>query len=138
LKLYVDTSVMLRAILGQGPRLRGWGSWEAAYTSEISHVEGRRAIDRLRLEGALDDEGVADARETLEQVERSLGMILVTRGILRRAAMPMATVIGTLDAIHLASAILCSERKASGLSFATHDRQQARAARAMGLPVIGT
>jgi hypothetical protein len=52
-------------------------------------------------------------------------------------ALPLATVVKTLDAIHLASPMLLGERRGVELSFATHDRQQARAARAVGVDCIG-
>ena len=50
----------------------------------------------------------------------------------------MGTVVRTLDAIHLASAIMFRERRAVPLTFATHDVQQATSARALGFPCIGT
>lgn len=45
----------------------------------------------------------------------------------------MGTVVGTLEAIHLASALLFQERRNTAMVFATHDTQQARAATALGL-----
>ena len=57
--------------------------------------------------------------------------------ILRRAALPMGTVDKTLDAIHLGAAMLFGERRGARPIFATHDRQQAAAARALGFQIIG-
>lgn len=94
-------------------------------------------IDRLRLEGALDDDDVADAREQLGRIEGVIAAIPLSRLVLERAALPMATVVKTLDAIHLASAMLCRERRGIEVAFATHDPQQARAARALGFTCIG-
>jgi len=67
--IYLD-SVVLRALLGDGRPLPEWGSWERAYSSELMGVEARRALDRLRLEQALDDEGVADAHDALVATDR--------------------------------------------------------------------
>lgn len=136
--VYLDTSAVLRALLGQAPLLAGWGNWNEAYSSELMVVEARRAIDRLRLAAALDDAGVADAQAELARIERSLGVIRLTRRVLDRAAQPMATAVRTLDAIHLASALLLRERHADDLLFATHDGRQALAARALGFTCIGT
>jgi hypothetical protein len=58
--------------------------------------------------------------------------------ILERAAQPLPTVLGTLDAIHLSTALLWQEVEAEAVSFATHDLALARAAQACGLAVIGT
>ena len=61
----------------------------------------------------------------------------VTRPVLQRAQLPMATVVKTLDAIHLASALLLRERRSVTAVFATHDPQQARGARALGFECVG-
>ncbi len=136
--IYLDTSVVLRALLGDGQRLPKWGAWDRAYSSELMGVEARRALDRLRLEQALDDEGVADAHDALAATERAIGEIRLTAAVLRRAGQSMPTVVKTLDAIHLASALLFAERRDADLVFGTHDSRQATAARALGFRVLGT
>ena len=135
--VYLDTSTLLRVLLGQQPVMAHWGTWEHAYTSELAGVEARRAIDRLRLAGALDDTGVVAAQEKLAAVEATVGRIRLTRVVLRRASLPMATAVKTLDALHLASALLFQERRGVSLIFATHDAPQATAARALGFACIG-
>jgi predicted nucleic acid-binding protein len=135
--VYLDTSTVLRILLRQPKPLAIWAQWDRAYASELLHVEACRVIDRLRLEGALDDEGVADVRQELGRVESAIAAVALSRPVLERAALPMATVVKTLDAIHLASAMLLRERRGVELSFATHDPQQARAARALGFDCIG-
>ena len=134
--LYLDTSVILRHLLGQAKTL-DLAHAQEAFSSEIMGLEARRVIDRLRLESVLDDEGVAQAQQELTRMEHSIGYILLTRPVLRRAALPMPTVVKTLDAIHLASALSLQERRSESLTFATHDMQQATGARALGFRVIG-
>ena len=56
--VYLDTSTVLRVVLAQADPLAIWGKWDAACASELLGVEARRVLDRLRLEGALDDEQV--------------------------------------------------------------------------------
>lgn len=136
MNVYLDTSTVLRVLLRQPKPLEIWGRWERAYASELLHVEACRVIDRLRLEGALDDD-VGDAREQLGRIESAIAAIALSRPVLQRAALPMATVVKTLGAIHLASAMLCRERRGIELSFATHDPQQGRAARALGFHCVG-
>ena len=72
----------------------------------------------------------------LLEIERSLSMVDVTNSVLERASRPMPTSVGTLDAIHVASALVVRE-EVPDLIFATHDRQQAIGARALGFEVIG-
>ena len=136
--IYLDTSAVLRALLGTGNPLPEWGTWDRAYSSEIMGVEARRALDRLRLAGALDDDELADVHEAITATERAIGSIRLTAAVLRRAGQPMPTVVKTLDALHLASALLFEERHEAGLVFGTHDRSQATAARALGFDVVGT
>ena len=70
---YLDTSVVLRVLLGQPGTLPEWGRWQEASASELLGVESRRAIDRLRLESNLDDVAVGALQESLKQVERAIG-----------------------------------------------------------------
>ena len=133
--VYLDTSVVLRALLETEDAVPGWGAWDRAYSSELMGVEARRAFDRLRLERALDDGGLADAHGALAAMERAIGLIRLTGAVLRRAGLPMPTSVKTLDAIHLASALLLAEQRSSGLVFGTCDRRQAMAARALGFDV---
>lgn len=135
--VYLDTSTVLRVLLTQADQLAIWGKWDVACTSELLGVEARRALDRLRLDGALDDDQVGAFHTALARIERAVDAIRLTRLVLARAALPMATPVKTLDALHLASALLWRERRGPDLVFATHDPQQARAARALGFECVG-
>ncbi len=52
-----------------------------------------------------------------------------------RAAEPLPTTLGTLDALHLASALLVRASDLE-LAFATHDLELAIAAGAMGFEIL--
>jgi len=56
--------------------------------------------------------------------------------VLERAAEPFPTTLGSLDAVHLASALLVRD-DLEGLAFATHDDALGTAARATGFQVHG-
>jgi len=58
--------------------------------------------------------------------------------VLERAAQPMPTESGTLDAIHLATALLWKEMTKGDLVMATHDGALALGAQAHGLRVLGS
>ena len=60
----------------------------------------------------------------------------VTESILDRAADPFPTALGSLDAIHLATALELREQVPS-LVFATHDRDLAIAAQSVGFSIAG-
>jgi len=68
----------------------------------------------------------------------SLELIEIDANVIDRAAQPMPTELGTLDAIHLASALLWRETVGEDLAMATHDRALALGAQAHGMRVLGT
>lgn len=135
--VYLDSSTILRRLLNQPKMLSDWGRWEEAFTSEITRVECLRKADRLRLEGKFTDEEVAVFVRELEEVFRRIPEIPVGQTVLRRAAQSYPTMVGTLDAIHLASASLWQEHNRREILFLTHDIQQGLAAQAIGLRSLG-
>ena len=67
----------------------------------------------------------------------SFEVVEIDSAVLDRAAQPMPTEIGTLDAIHLATALLWKAMTSLDLVMATHDEALALAAQAHGLRVVG-
>ena len=135
--VYLDSSVILRVVLGEPQRLREWKSIETGVTSALAEVECLRTLDRLRLRGALSDPDLVSRREAIFRVLEALEIVELTRPVLSRASQPFPTSLGSLDAIHLATALLYRERGALDLRLATHDRQLAEASRASGFVVLG-
>jgi predicted nucleic acid-binding protein len=134
---YVDTSVLLRKLFREPAPLAKWASIEQAYASQLLLVEVSRVIDRCRLTGRLDDESVAQLHEETARLVQSIDMVHLNDDLLERATLPMPTVIGTLDALHLVTALEIKRTLAPKVVFLTHDEQLARAARASGLAVQG-
>ena len=134
---YLDSSVVLRVVLGQRGSLREWKAVEMGVSNALMEVECLRTLDRLRpLEGIAEDE-IARRREAVYRIVEAMTLIEPTRPVLARAAQPLPTVLGTLDAIHLATALLWRERSDADLVMATHDASLGLAARAVGFRVIG-
>jgi uncharacterized protein len=134
---YVDSSVLLRIVLGQPGRLAKWKEIETGVASSLVEVECLRTLDRLRMESSLDAEAIAERREVVYRLLESMEVVEPSPIILRRASSPMPTVLGTLDAIHLATALMWSDVRGVRLKMLTHDRALATAARASGLEVLG-
>src|SRR2546426_3681440 len=101
-------------------------------------TESLRTLDRLRLLAKLSDEDVASRRATILQLISSLELVEIDAVVLDRAAQPMPTELGTLNAIHLATALLWKEMSRMDLVMATHDGALGLAAKAHGLPVLGS
>jgi predicted nucleic acid-binding protein len=134
---YVDSSVALRLVLGQPGRLAEWQEVVTGVASGLVEVECLRTIDRLRLVAALSDEETARRREAVYRLLESFEVVEPTAVVLRRAAQPLPTPLGTLDAIHLATASLWRESRGKDIVIATHDRALGMAARASGFRVVG-
>jgi predicted nucleic acid-binding protein len=135
--VYLDSSVILRVVLGQPGALAEWSAVTTSVASGLAEIECFRTLERLQLEGALPSEELALRRGTVYRVLEEIELIEPTTPVLKRASQPLATPLGTLDAIHLATALLWQESRGVPLVMATHDRALGIAARANGLNVIG-
>jgi len=134
---YLDASVILRVVLGQPNALPHLPKVELGVASALAEVECLRTLDRLRLRGGASDHQLAQTREAVYRLTREMEVVEPTMPILRTAAQPLPTSLGTLDAIHLATALRWIETRGKPLVMATHDAALALAARASGLAVIG-
>ncbi len=134
--VYVDTSVILRVLFNEPGRLAGWAQWDEAYASRLWYTEALRVVDRMRLAGSLVDKQVVLLRRDVDRIHQALHIVSVSERILTRAGDAFPTVVGTLDAIHLATALHVREAVAID-AFLTHDGQLAAAAAAVGFLVQG-
>jgi len=78
-------------------------------------------------------ERIGAVNEWLEAID----LVLLRPPVLSRASDPMPMPIGTLDAIHLATALIWRDRMGSLPQIATHDVALGAAARAFGFDVRG-
>jgi uncharacterized protein len=134
-RVYVDSSVLLRVALGEPDRLSAWGQITRPISSELTRIECLRTIDRARLQGRLDDPVLARVRADVLETLDAFAMVELDAHIKSRAADPFPTLVRTLDALHLASALAVRATMAD-LSLATHDQELAIAAEALGFSVL--
>jgi len=135
---YVDSSVLLRCVLGEPGALR-LADLDPGHTSALAEVECLRTLDRLHLKGRLSADDLAERRAVIFRLLEALEVVGLSASVLRRAAEPFPTTLGTLDALHLATALLWqAQHPREGAAFATHDAELARAACACGLELVGT
>jgi predicted nucleic acid-binding protein len=133
--VYLDTSVVLRVLLGEPNPTNEWGKWEKAYSSALWRVEALRTVDRLRLTHEITDIEVADLVRDVQTVNDTLAIYPLNDRILQRASETFPTK-SELDAIHLASAIFIREVQGIDLLL-THDSRLGTAARSLGFKVVG-
>ncbi len=134
---YLDSSVILRVVLGQPDNLAALLPELAPVTSVLTQVECLRALDRLRFVDPSIGEALVDKWAVLARVFRSIAVVELGPQILSDAAQPRPLPLATLDALHLATAVAVRSRRSPELVFATHDRQLGRAAAAAGFEVVG-
>jgi predicted nucleic acid-binding protein len=134
---YVDASVILRLALGQPNGLTAWSKIQHGVSSALIATESLRTLDRLRLRAKLSDTEVATRRAAILSLVASLELVELDAAVLDSASQPMPTELGTLDAIHLATALLWSEMTGTPITMATHDETLGLSAKAHGLSVVG-
>lgn len=133
--IYIDTSVFLRILLNQPNRL-SFKSAVRLVSSELFKMELNRTLDRLRLESKLDDATLGDAKEESKIFLENVELVKLTSGIKQRVNESFPTVVGTLDGLHLATALALREKKYPALKIASHDVQIIRCARTLGFEVL--
>ncbi len=132
----MDSSVLLRVVLGEPHRLAIWPEITNPVSSELIRLECLRTIDRARVRLGLDDRQIANYRADVLEAIDAFSLVALDSVVLERAAEPFPTALGSLDAVHLASALLVRE-SLDGLAFATHDDELGTAALAIGFQVHG-
>lgn len=134
---YLDTSALLRIVLREPGALEDLRSYDGLVSSELIAVESARTIDRLRLQGSLTAEEAASRLRTVNEWLEAIDLVLMRPSILSRASEPLPMPLGTLDAIHLATALIWRDRVGALPAMATHDTPLGIAARAFGFDVFG-
>ena len=134
---YIDTSALLRIVLREPGSLDVLRTYDGLVSSELIAVESARTIDRLRMQGVLSLDEAADRISAVNEWLGAIDLVLLRPSVLSRASDPMPMPIGTLDAIHLATALIWRDRLGPLPELATHDAALGTAARAFGFAVRG-
>ena len=137
MRAYADASVFLRLVLREKGALAEWRDIDEAVTSELAQVECLRTLDRLQLRLGAPRQELAARRTHVYRIFEEVRLVELTREVLARASQPLPAPLGTLDALHLATAMLVAEQDGRPIALATHDVELGFAARSVGLSVIG-
>jgi len=77
LNVYVDSSVLLRVVMGEPGRLRIWSRITVPVSSELVRLECLRTIDRARIQFRLPDEEVAARRAAVLDVIDTFSLVAI-------------------------------------------------------------
>jgi predicted nucleic acid-binding protein len=134
---YIDTSALLRIVLREPGALEELRTCDGLVSSELIAIESARTIDRLRLHGSLTTDEAATRLRTVREWLEAIDLVLLRPPVLSRASEPMPMPLGTLDAVHLATALIWRDRMGALSTIATHDTALGLAARTFGFDVRG-
>ena len=137
MNVYLDSSVVLRRLQREPAPLAHWGGWERAYSSVLLRVEVLRTVDRNRLRGAVSDREASELISNAHAFFDAVQFVALSDAILNRASQSFFTALGTLDALHLATALRLVDAESMELTFLTHDAELAIAARSVNIAVEG-
>lgn len=130
--VYLDSTLVMRQLVGSKTPWAGWGNWTTAYASTLVRTECSRTANLLRLSGKLDDVQRARLGTWIERVCESVTLVPVTESVLRRAADAFPTTVGTVQAIHLATMLELRSVHGVTCQLATADEELLRAAESLG------
>lgn len=136
MRAYVDASVILRVALGSANALAEWNTITRPVASALIRVECARTFERLRIAEHVRTEDLEKPRRIVAGFTAIADLVNINDAVLRGAAGQFAFTLKTLDAIHLATAILWRDEN-EPIAFATHDTQLAHAAKSVGFTVLG-
>ena len=133
---YIDSSVVLRYLLNGDSELLAIEDYENRGSSELLFIECSRVLQRYRLDGQLTDHQLQEAVTHFREIYDAFLIFDMGPQVKNRSAGPFPTTIGTLDSIHLSTAILWSEQERVPLVIFTYDQQMRTCAHAMGIHTL--
>ncbi|MBI4405606.1 MAG: hypothetical protein HY537_15700 [Deltaproteobacteria bacterium] len=133
---HVDSSVLLRLALKQARPLREFASVTRGISSRLIRAESLRTLDRLFALESISEADQARAAQFLFKAFDHLELIPVDP-ILEVVGNPIGLKLGTLDGIHLFSALKWKQTTQLPLIMLTHDRSLAIAAERFGIQAAG-
>jgi predicted nucleic acid-binding protein len=137
--IYLDTSWLVKLYVDEGDAetVRGIVDSETAtLASDLSYVEFHAALARRRREGSLAARTATALRARFRREWPDFGRVAVSHDVVSRAAVLVGKhPLRSLDALHLASALVVAHGAPEALRFGAGDERLVAAARAEGLRI---
>lgn len=136
MKAYLDTSVVLAWLLEGSRELERLSEYEEVASSRLLWIETARSLDRAVRSGQITDRDGIEARLAFESMVTGLTRLRITESVLSRASEGFPTIIRTLDALHLSTALAWAEGSSrDSIWLWSYDTQLNLCAKAMGFQV---
>ena len=136
---YFDTSVLVKRYLHESGSARAvrWLQRYRPASSAVASVEVTSALSRRRSAGDVSEAQFNSLLTLFRRDREHWELFDVSAEVLERAESIIGQVsVRTLDALHLASAVLLGESLDRRLAFVTADARQHEVAGALGLEVV--
>lgn len=135
---YLDSSVLLRVLLNHNGKLREFTKLDRSISSKLLKAECLRSLDRSKVLGFLREQEYVEAVTQLYVALDTVELMDISDRVLERTGSGFTIPLGTLDAIHLSSAVWWREHTGLSPVFLTHDEVLAQAAITLGFRVLGS
>ena len=135
--IYVESSALAR-VLVEGDRELGQAiASSACVTSALTLLETSRAIGNAQRQRRLSAVDARGALRRLASFERQVDVFAITGEVIQRARQPFPVEhVRSLDAIHLASAVILDQETPGGLTVASCDDRVRENARDLGFSLV--
>lgn len=125
--VYADSSALVKLVVREQ-----WSTDLAVFLNDAADRIASSALAAVEvLRGVRVAEAGPEGEEEARELLGSVALVDVDRDTLAEAQRIAGPALGTLDAIHLASA-----RRSGSSTLVTYDRQLGRAARSLGMHVV--
>lgn len=124
--VYADSSALVKLVVRES-----WSTNLAVFLNdEADHIVSSALAEVEVIRGVRVAEGGPEAEEEALEMLRSCSLVEIDRGVIEGARRHAGPALGSLDSVHLASALTVNPT-----CLVTYDRQLGRAARELGLRV---
>lgn len=123
--------------MGESHSLKTLSQYKKIIASDLLRIELFRNLDKLRIKHGFNEAEFSERMRIFHLALKTIELIEISKEILDLSISPFPTTVSTLDAIHLATAILWKKLNKHDLTILTHDKQLALAAHTIGFEVQG-
>jgi predicted nucleic acid-binding protein len=136
---YIDSSVLISGLFREKEGVVNLKTYGQMYSSRLLQTECLRTLVRKVIEKQVTEDAYVRLKSMVTKAISGVALIQIDESILSLAESPFPVHLSTLDAIHLASALRLKEslEPDEEFLFLTYDEKLGKAAKVMGLGVLG-
>jgi predicted nucleic acid-binding protein len=134
---YLDSSLLLRILFKETGAFKELDRFKEVVSSRLLRTECMRVIYRVLADKTITEEFAGAVQQRLRFALKGVSLYSLSDRIWSTAEGSFPSIIGTLDALHLATAVELRESRHHDLVILTHDIQLGKGAASLGFEVLG-